>query len=267
MNADGNTRSDRRWAFLLLGATGAALAVLGAVVVRGELRESPALRQPPPKAELKLPSAVAPPDAGDRLPALTPQPPGARPQGQFAEWAATHSMKLNVPKAALEAYGFAAATVAVELPTCRLTWTALAGIGQIESNHGRFNGAKLDASARPTSEIRGIPLDGRPGVKAIRDTDGGRLDGDLTWDRAMGPLQFIPTTWQEWGTDADGDGRADPDDLDDAALAAGRYLCASGGDLGTPEGWWRAVTTYNESRRYGQDVLDRAADYGRRSRV
>ncbi|GAA2797513.1 lytic murein transglycosylase [Crossiella cryophila] len=265
MNADGHTRSERCWAFLLLGATGAALATLGAVVVRGELAATPALRQPP-VAEFKLPAALAPPNAGAALPELTPQPPGARPQAQLAGWAAQYSNKLNVPKGALEAYGYAAALTAAERPACRITWTALAGIGQVESNHGRFNGARLDASARPTSDIRGIPLDGRPGVKAIRDTDGGRLDGDTVWDRAMGPLQFIPTTWQAWGADADTDGRTDPDDLDDAALSAARYLCASGGDLGTPEGWWRAVTTYNESRRYGQEVLDRADHYGRASR-
>lgn len=257
--------SERRWAFLLLGATGAALATLGALVIRGELVTNPATRQPP-KAEFKLPAALAPPDAGSPLPALRPQPPGARPQAQLADWAAAYSTKLNVPKAALEAYGYAAAVTATERPDCRITWTALAGIGQVESNHGRFNGAKLDASARPTATIRGIPLDGRPGVKEIKDTDGGRLDGDPVWDRAMGPLQFIPTTWKDWGADADGDGRTDPDDLDDAALSAARYLCASGGDLGTPEGWWRAVTTYNESRRYGQDVLDRADHYGRTSR-
>ncbi|MCO1577123.1 lytic murein transglycosylase [Crossiella sp. SN42] len=264
MNPDGHTRSERRWAFLLLGATGTALAVLGALAVRGELA-GPVAKQPP-VAELKLPSALAPPDGGVQLPALAAPAPGVRPQAQLAEWAAAHSMKLNVPKAALEAYGYAAAVTAAEQPACRITWTALAGIGQVESNHGRFNGAKLDASARPTADIRGIPLDGRPGVKAIKDTDGGQLDGDTVWDRAMGPLQFIPTTWKDWGTDADSDGRTDPDDLDDAALSAARYLCASGGDLGTPEGWWRAVTTYNESRRYGQDVLDRADHYGRNSR-
>ena len=57
--------------------------------------------------------------------------------------------------------------------------------------------------------IIGLPLDGSHGVKRIEDTDDGRLDGDPVFDRAIGPLQFIPTTWEDWASDADGDGVAD----------------------------------------------------------
>lgn len=95
----------------------------------------------------------------------------------------------------------------------------------------------------------------------IRDTDGGALDGDRVYDRAVGPMQFIPTTWQRWGVDADGDGVANPDDLDDAALAAAGYLCASGGDLTTATGWQSAVLTYNRSDSYVREVLSRADGY------
>lgn len=229
-------------------------------------------------------SSTAPPDAGLYLPPITvlsrehtaqhpalgasrpAASPGSRPQEQLRAWAQPLSNRLNIPLAAIEAYGFAAAQLAAEKPGCQLTWTMLAGIGRQESNHGRFGGARLDAIGRPTVPIRGRPLDGTDGVQRIPDTDHGQLDGDPVWDRAMGPFQFIPATWKRKGRDADGDGVADPDNISDAALTAGTYLCEAGTDLGTADGWWRAVGVYNQSREYGQAVLDDASWYGRHSR-
>ena len=77
----------------------------------------------------------------------------------------------------------------------------------------------------------------------------------------MGPMQFIPETWKKWGVDANGDGVADPDNIDDAALTAARYLCARGGDLRTAQGWETALMAYNLSGQYLRDVRDRAAAY------
>jgi hypothetical protein len=90
---------------------------------------------------------------------------------------------------------------------------------------------------------------------AIRDTDDGVLDGNTTWDRAVGPMQFIPGTWARWGADADGDGTADPQDIDDAAAGASAYLCAGGRDLATPGGLSAAVLSYNHSTAYLEVVL------------
>jgi membrane-bound lytic murein transglycosylase B len=154
----------------------------------------------------------------------------------------------------------------VEAPHCRLSWVTLAGIGRIESNHGRFGGAKLDADGRPSRPIIGVPLDGSGGVREITDTDGGTFDGDTTHDRAVGPMQFIPSTWARWAADGDRDGVGDPQDMDDAALAAGRYLCAGGRDTGTAQGWWAAVLSYNHSVEYGQRVFGVADAYGRGGR-
>src|SRR5687767_9098537 len=64
------------------------------------------------------------------------------------------------------------------------------------------------------------------GFASIVDTDGGVLDGDARWDRAVGPMRFIPSTWQLVGRDGNGDGIADPFSIDDAALSAAAYLCA-----------------------------------------
>ncbi|HEY8373786.1 MAG TPA: lytic murein transglycosylase, partial [Pseudonocardiaceae bacterium] len=78
-------------------------------------------------------------------------------------------------------------------------------------------------------------------------------------------MQFIPSTWAQWAADGDGDGKADPQDLDDAALAAARYLCAGNRDLGTGKGWWAAVMSYNNSVEYAQKVFGLADTYARAS--
>lgn len=55
----------------------------------------------------------------------------------------------------------------------------------------------------------------------------------------------------------------DPQNIDDAALTTARYMCTRGGDLGTPDGWWTAVLTYNNSTQYGQEVFSNADAYGK----
>lgn len=218
-----------------------------------------------------LPTATAPPDPGVDPPPVRLLPPGAEPrspagpQRQLGDWASSMSEELDIPGAALEAYGYAAVALAESDPECEVSWPVLAGIGAVETHHGRYAGAELDNTGRTSEPIRGVALDGTGDVRLIRDTDGGRLDGDPVYDRAVGPMQFIPTTWQRWGRDADGDGAADPDDIDDAAMSAARYLCESGGDLRDAEHFWNALLEYNASADYVQKVLDHADYYGRRS--
>jgi hypothetical protein len=161
----------------------------------------------------------------------------------------------GIPEVAVRAYEAAEATLAAEDPGCGLAWWLLAGIGRVESNHGQFAGAVLLEDGTSAPPVVGIPLDGRPGVALIRDTDGGALDGDTTFDRAVGPMQFIPSTWAGSQADGDGDGTADPHDLDDAALASGRYLCAGEADLTTEAGLRAAVFRYNHSDAYVDLVL------------
>ncbi|MGH9250938.1 MAG: lytic transglycosylase domain-containing protein [Acidimicrobiales bacterium] len=122
----------------------------------------------------------------------------------------------GIPVVAQRAYQKAASAPATD-ESCGLRWTLLAAIGRVESNHGRFGGAQLREDGYGTKPIRGIPLDGRPNVALIRDTDGGALDGDTTYDRAVGPMQFIPSTWRSVGVDANADGRRDPNNIYDAA--------------------------------------------------
>ncbi|MFF0816117.1 lytic transglycosylase domain-containing protein [Rhodococcus sp. NPDC003318] len=205
-----------------------------------------------------------PPRPGALLPPIDVDGPG-RTATQLVDWAAGVSDSTGISTTALEAYGYAAAVMARSQPGCGIAWTTIAGIAGVESRHGTYRGASVAADGTVAPVIRGIPLDGGPGVAEIPDTDGGAMDGDPVHDRAMGPLQFIPETWQRWGVDANGDGVIDPDNIDDAALTAARYLCARGGDLTTADGWRAALTAYNLSVPYLLDVRDRANTYATRS--
>jgi membrane-bound lytic murein transglycosylase B len=160
----------------------------------------------------------------------------------------------GIPQTALEAYQGAVAWVAQVDPGCGISWPLLAAIGRVESDHGRFAGAVLHTDGTSTPKIIGIPLDGH-GTALILDTDHGRLDGDTVYDRAVGPMQFIPSTWASYGVDANGDGIADPFNIFDAAAAAAHYLCTAGGDLTTIAGQTRAVLAYNHSAAYLAMVL------------
>ncbi|MQA84100.1 MAG: hypothetical protein GEV03_05585 [Streptosporangiales bacterium] len=95
----------------------------------------------------------------------------------------------------------------------------------------------------------------------ISDTDGGSFDSDTSFDRAVGPMQFLPGTWRAVGADGNDDGAADPGNLYDAALSAGRYLCAGPVNLNDPAQLRAAVYRYNQSSSYVDLVLALAAAY------
>ena len=166
----------------------------------------------------------------------------------------------GIPVVALTAYRHAADLADRANIHCGLSWTLLAAIGRVESDHGRFGGEGLLTSGLSTHRIIGIPLNGN-GTALVLDTDRGRLDGDPVFDRAVGPMQFIPSTWVDYATDGDGDGIADPFNIFDAAAAAAKYLCGAGQDLRSRIGTVRAVLTYNYSDSYVATVLSLAATY------
>ena len=100
-----------------------------------------------------------------------------------------------------------------------IPWQVLAAINKVESNFGRNMG--------PSSA------------------------GAIGW------MQFMPSTWAEWGIDANGDGVADPWNPDDAVFSAARYLAAAGGAANLP----RAVFAYNHADWYVSEVLGLANLY------
>jgi membrane-bound lytic murein transglycosylase B len=241
---------------LVLAAAGGGvwlLSTTSAPAAGPVMTEIPALQVQPAPVQ---PGAVAP--ASEVIPQGATQ--GTDP---LVAWADRVSKVTGVPARALLAYGNAELVLRSTTPGCHLSWATLAGIGRIESNHGQFGGAELGRDGRPSKPIIGVPLDGSVGVQRIADTDRGQYDGDATLDRAVGPMQFLPSTWNKWASDGNNDGRGDPQQIDDAALAAARYLCVGGRDMGTPAGWWAGVMSYNNSVPYGQKVFGLADGYAR----
>lgn len=176
------------------------------------------------------------------------------------DWATRTAALTGIPVRALLAYAGAEIRMRADQPACGLSWNTLAAIGQVESEHGTLSGGLIQTDGRAHPPVIGIALDGQ-GVEAIADTDRGVLDGDTVWDRAVGPMQFLPSTWADFGVDGDGDGTADVQSIDDAALTAGRYLCADGRDLTSDGDWIAAVHSYNGTVDYNNRVAGVAEVY------
>ncbi|HEY0952533.1 lytic transglycosylase domain-containing protein, partial [Nocardioides sp.] len=234
-----------------LAMSGGAVLVMVAVV---------AASQPGPGAEPPVRDVVITVDGPDATTA-PPVVPATTASRQVAHDPREHGVsaaaldRLDLPVAAVGAYRSAENVMSEVDPDCGLTWTLLAAIGRVESDHGRYAGATLGSDGVSAPLIRGVALDGAGPVAKIRDTDAGTVDGDRRWDRAVGPMQFLPSTWAAVGVDADGDGVRSADDLDDAALGAAVFLCAASGDLDSLAGRRAAVLRYNPSPSYARDVL------------
>lgn len=211
--------------------------------------ETRAAISPPPRAGVKLetgPAAIATAVNVTRTP--------------DAQWLGAAAADTGIPVRALRAYVHSAAMANESTPKCGIGWNTLAAVGFVESAHGTYGGGKLSSTGQASGPIVGPSLDGA-GFAAIADTDGGVLDGDANWDHAVGPMQFIPSTWRTAGMDGNGDGTADPFNIDDAALSAATYLCGHGRDLTTAQGWTDAIYAYNQSDAYIRKVRAQATAY------
>ena len=166
-----------------------------------------------------------------------------------------------VPPVALGAYHRAAAVLAEAAPSCELEWSLLAAIGQVESGHGERSGSSLGAGGVSRPAIISPAIDAPVRGDRLPDTDAGELDGRADQDRAVGPMQLLPGVWVAAAVDGDGDGRRDPQDIDDAALAAGVLLCASAPELSSPAGSRQALRQYNATRGYVDLVQRLSAAY------
>ncbi len=194
--------------------------------------------------------------------------PAAALSAPDPRWVRLMAARTGIGARALTAYAAADLRMANTNRSCHLSWATLAGLGWVESQHGTIGGRTLGPDGRPgITPIIGVELSGAGPVATIADSDGGRLDGDTRYDRAVGPMQFLPSTWRTWGSDGDGDGVIDPQDFDDAAWSAARYLCAGGGALDQPVAWTRAVLSYNESDVYVADVVAATNSYASRART
>ena len=247
----------------LLGATGLAAQHTEGGDRRGLLADEvvPVVAVPAPSP------AVSAPKPARQVRVRTGQP-RERSLGSRAaaavdpRWARRTAVSSGIPLPALTAY----ARASVLAPRgCRIGWTTLAGVGWIESQHGTIGDRRLRRDGQSSAPILGPALDGSGEFAAIEATrDSARWHGDRDWDHAVGPMQFIPSTWRTWQVDGDGDGVADPNDVDDAALAAARYLCQSG-DLMVGDTWSQAILSYNHSTDYVLDVYTAADMYDDRT--
>ncbi|WP_328945221.1 lytic transglycosylase domain-containing protein [Streptomyces sp. NBC_00250] len=181
-------------------------------------------------------------------PLATPNKPGAATNLPVI----TGPAEAGIPASVLSAYKRAEQSIRSTAPGCNLPWQLLAGIGKVES--GQASGGRVDANGTTLKSILGPALDGN-GFALISDTDRGAYDGDTKHDRAVGPMQFIPSTWATWGQDANSDGKKDPNNIYDAAQAAGLYLCANDRNLALKADLDRAILSYNRSTEYLNTVM------------
>ncbi|OLT49236.1 hypothetical protein BJF85_10310 [Saccharomonospora sp. CUA-673] len=237
----------------------------------------PGTREPAPEE--------SPPALHRTLPAAAAEAPVDRKQvsdeQELDDWSRQVERATGVPARAAAAYGRAEMWLRGGEPDCHLSWSTLAAIGYVETRHGEGgSGTPIRADGRPAEPIVGPPLDGTRGRAEVADTDNGLLDGDVTWDRKLGPLGFLPEHWENAADRATRDGRPpDPQDVDDAALTAARLLCGQGRDLSSVDGWWEAVRVHHgagpapdagngpdedPAESYGREVATRADIYGRR---
>jgi len=212
----------------------------------------------PPQERVEAAADVVPPvpEGGNAAPAAAPtvlepnapeqpQAPQERGRSELETWAAGLSGPLDIPERALIGYATGELTLREEQPGCHLSWVTLAGIGKASSDHGRFGGGSLDAEGRATTALRAVPLTGAAG-EAAREA-------------RIGPMQLTQAEWQR------ADVQGDPQDIDDAAIAAGRTLCSGGTDLQAGQGWWNAIKDYRRSDLFRQQALGNAQLYAQLS--
>ena len=238
-------------------AAPAGLIAVAATLTIGAA-EQPTPRNSPPQLLAGTPTVEPIPATftAARVLAIEPSTPLAtRPEGLPLEVGMD-----GVPEINYTAYRNAETLLAEQQPHCGIDWTLIAGIGRVESTHANNGAASADGNL--LTPILGPLLDGSLGGNAtIRDTDGGELDGDPHYDRAVGPTQFLPATWRAYSADGNGDGKIDPQNLFDAALTTGNYLCHGNLDLRNPADIATAVLRYNNSQAYVNDVVGFAQKY------
>ncbi len=156
-----------------------------------------------------------------------------------------------IPEHVAEVYEYAAATA-----WCQISFATLAGVGEVTSDHTRVGGDPRllpDGASEPT--ILYEQLDPSAPTGRVADTDGGAIDGLVDADITVGPLQFLPATWTEFGVDGNGDGVADPNNLWDAAAGAANRLC----DASVDSDLDGALTAYFGTDAHNDWVLESIA--------
>jgi hypothetical protein len=173
------------------------LAIAGLGYAAAQTMTAPRQLEVAPVDPLLQQQATAPAPVEETAPVEPAAPAG--PARVDPAWVADVSARAGIPAPAVRAYANAQLGKPVG---CEVGWTTLAGIGWIESQHGTLDGRILGDDGRASTPILGPALDGDP-YAAIRATaETSAWHGDPTWDHAVGPMQFIPSTWEQWGPTA-----------------------------------------------------------------
>ncbi|MFD8305745.1 lytic transglycosylase domain-containing protein [Streptomyces sp. NPDC059690] len=221
------------------------------VTVDGHGRQTASDATPTPDATAEAGSATGNSPYYTDLPPLNSPNPSPSPSASGTP-VVQGSGEAGIPATVLDAYKKAETAMRAAKPGCNLPWQLLAAIGKVES--GQARGGRVSADGTTLSPILGPQLDGN-GFALIKDTDGGKYDGNSSYDQAVGPMQFIPSTWAWAGRDGNGDGKKDPNNVYDAALAAAHYLCRDNWDLSNQTDLNSAILSYNNSQDYLNTVL------------
>ena len=148
-----------RWWLALLAVLLIGSGVLVARYALPKSAPSPGAAPPPATGRAQpapvISGEIIPPTGG--TPVITVP---ARPADALSDWAAQVAPAAQIPLVALQAYGYAQLSLEGTAPQCHLSWTTLAGIGQVESHHGQLGGAVLSPTGRSIPPILGPPLDG-----------------------------------------------------------------------------------------------------------
>lgn len=194
----------------------------------------------------------------DRLEPPTPEK--HRQTESMSEWAQTRAKPYGIPQRQLEAYAYAANKVEQD-SGCGIGWPTLAALGFVLSNHGRAHGSKVGANGLTTLPLRGL-APAAEGKRQVTDTDAGEIDGDSKRDVPVGPMQIMPSRWEESGTAVEPGAKPNPDNIDDASLTTAVLLCGAG-DVNSPDGWVKAMAKINPDKKFLKEVHAKAKEYSR----
>jgi hypothetical protein len=146
-------------------------------------------------------------------------------------------------------------------PKARLNVTRAATVDQSEISQyaaGRIPPTYLDLYRRAAVTCPGLPWTVLAGIGTVETGNGTNVHKSTAG--AIGPMQFLPSTWAMYGYDADGDGKANIHDPTDAVFSAARYLCAAGAGLGG-QSLDNAIFAYNHAWWYVREVINIANSY------
>lgn len=225
----------------------AAVVVVAAALVTGVLL-APKQQETTNAAATVTPTTSKPSSSTTRTSPQTSAPPKVPEASEFDAWASKTSQWLDVPLRAMVGYAKATTKLGKDVPGCHLSWVTLAAVGKVTTDHGRARGGQLGAT--------GV-LDKPLGTIEVRDF----YNKVVSTANAAGPMQLSPAIWGKYQASASG-GKPDVQNIDDAALTAGRALCADGHDLSQGQVWWNSVSTLQPAPLFLHRTLATVNVYG-----